>query len=136
MPREANHTPHSAYTINYHLVCIPRYRKKVLVGPVEARLKESLAEIATQNGFEIWAVEVMPEHVHLFLSAPAKFSPAEIVGLFKGITSHRLRKEFESIRHPCWGGQATLWAEGYSVGTAGHVSAQTIQRYIEESHQK
>jgi putative transposase len=136
MPREANHTPHSASTIHYHLVWIPRYRKKVLVGPGEARLKELLAEIATQNGFEILAVEVMPEHIHLFVSAPAKLSPAEIVGLFNGITWHRLRKEFESIRHPYWGGQATLWAEGYSVGTAGHVSAQTIQRYIEESQQK
>jgi putative transposase len=99
-------------------------------------LKELLAEIATQNGFEILAVEVMPDHVHLFVSAPPKFSPAEIVRLFKGITSHRLRKEFESIRHPYWGGHATLWAEGYYLGTAGHVSAETIQRYIEESQQK
>ena len=99
-------------------------------------MKELLAEIATQNGFEILAVEVMPDHVHLFVSAPPKFSPAEIVRLFKGITSHRLRKEFESIRHPYWGGHATLWAEGYYLGTAGHVSAETIQRYIEESQQK
>ncbi len=136
MPREANHTRHSAYTIKYHLVWIPRYRKKVLVGPVEARLKELLAEIATQNGLEILAVEVMPEHVHLSVSAPAKFSPAEIVRLFKGISSHRLRKEFESIRHPDWGGHAPLWAEGYCVGTAGQVSAETIQRYIQESQQK
>jgi putative transposase len=66
MPHEANHSPHSAYVINYHLVWIPRYRKKVLVGPVEARLKElaeqevPLAEIATEYGFEILAVEVMP----------------------------------------------------------------------------
>jgi putative transposase len=136
MPCEANHTPHSAYTINYQLVWIPPDRKKVLVGPVEARLKELLAEIATQNGFERLAVEVMPDHVHWFGSAPAKFSPAEIVRLIKGMTSHRLRKEFESIRHPYWGGHATLWAEGYSVGTAGQVSAETIQRSIEESQQK
>jgi len=136
LPREANHTPHSAYTINYHLVWIPRNRKKVLVGPVEARLKELLAEIATQNGLEIIAVEVMPDHVHLFVRAPPKFSPAEIVRLFKGITTRRLRKEFESIRHQYWGEHATLWAEGYSVGTAGHISAETIQRYIEESQKK
>jgi putative transposase len=99
MPREANHSPHSAYIINYHLVWIARDRKKVLVGPVEAKMKELLAEIATHYGFEILAVEVMPDQVHLFVSAPAKFSPAEIVRLFKGITLRRLRKEFESIRH-------------------------------------
>jgi len=136
MPQEANHSPHSAYIINYHLVWIPRYRKKVLVGPVEARLKELLAQIAVQYGFEILAVEVMPGHVHLFVSAPPKFAPAEIVRLFKGITSRRLKKEFESLRRQYWGEHATLWAEGYYVGTAGHVSAETIKRYIEESQNK
>ncbi len=110
--------------------------QKVLVGPVEARLKELLAEIATQYGFEILAVEVMPDHVHLFVSAPPKFSPAEIVRLFKGITSRRRKKEFETFRRQYWGEHATLWAEGYYVGTAGHVSAETIKRYIEESQKK
>jgi putative transposase len=86
MPQETNHSPHSAYVINYPLVWIPRYRKKVLVGHVEARLKELLAEIATQYRFEILAVEVMPDHVRLLVSAPAKFAPAKIVRLFKGIT--------------------------------------------------
>jgi putative transposase len=108
MPNEANHTPHSVYVINYHLVWIPRYRKKLLVGPVEARLKELLAEIATKYGFGILAVEVMPDHGHLFMRAPPKFSPAEIVGLFNGITSRRLKQEFESLRRQYWGGHATL----------------------------
>ena len=99
-------------------------------------MKELLAEIATQYGLEIWAVEVMPEHVHLFVSAPPKFSPAEIVRLFKGITSRRLKEEIESLRRQYWGKNATRWAEDYSVGSAGHVSAETIQRYIEESQKK
>ena len=115
-------------------------------------MKELLAEIATQYGFEILAVEVtpalgahevrlrrcasVPDPVHLFVSAPPNFAPAEIVGLFKGITSRRLKKEFESLRRQYWGEHATLWAEGYSVGTAGHLSAETIQRFIEESQKK
>jgi len=107
-----------------------------MIGPVETRLKELLAEIATQYGLEILAVEVMPEHVHLFVSAPPKFSPAEIVRLFKGNTSRRLKEAFESLRRQYWGKNATLWAEGYYVGTAGHVSAETIKRYIEESQKK
>ena len=142
MPQEPHHSPDSAYEINDHLVWIPRDRKKVLVGPVEARLKEWLAEIATPYGFEILAVEVtpalacgasVPDQVHLFVSAPPKFAPAEIVRLFKGITSPRLMKEFESLRRQYWGEHATLWAEGYYVGMAGHVSVETIKRYIEES---
>ncbi len=136
MPQEANHSPHSAYVINYHLVWIPRYRKKVLIGRIAERLKELLSEIASQYGFQIVAVEVMPDHVHLFVSAPPKFAPAEIVRLFKGITSRKLKKEFESLRRQYWGEHATLWAEGYYVGTAGHVSAETITRYIEESQKK
>jgi putative transposase len=136
MPQEVNHSPHSAYVINYHLVWIRRDRKKVLVGPDEARLKELLAEIAIQYGFEILAVEVMPDHVHVFVSAAPKFAPAEIVRLFKGITSRRLKKEFESLRRQYWGEHATLWTEGYYVGTAGHVSAETIKRYIEKSQKK
>ena len=87
------------------MVWIPRYRKEVLVGTIEARLKELLAEIATQYGFEILAVEVtpalaagasVPDPVHLFVSAPPKFAPAEIVRLFKGITSRRLRKSLKA----------------------------------------
>jgi len=136
MPREANHSPHSAYSINYHLVWIPRYRKRVLVWPIEVRLKELLVEITSQYSFEILAVEVMPNHVHLFVSAPPKFAPADIARLFKGITSRKLKAEFVSIRRQYWGGNATLWAEGYYVGTAGHVSAETIKRYIEESQKK
>ena len=123
-----------------------------MVGTIEARLKELLAEIATQYGFEILAVEVtpalaahevrlrrcasVPDHVHLFVSAPPKFASAEIIRLFKGITSRRLKKEFESLRRQYWGEHATLWAEGYYVGTAGHVSSETIKRYFMESQKK
>ena len=103
---------------------------------MEARLKERLAEIATQYGFEIMAVEVLPDQVDLFVSAAPKFSPAEIVGLLKRLTWHRLKKEFESLGRQYWGKNATLGAEGYSVGTAGRVSAETIKRYIEESQKK
>jgi putative transposase len=131
MPQEAHHSLQSAYVINTPLVWIPRYRKKVLVGHVEARLKEWLTEIATQYGFEIRAVEVMPDHVHLLVSAPA-----EMVRLFKGITWRRLKKALESLRRQDWGEHATWWAKGYYVGTAGHVSAETIKRYIKASQKK
>lgn len=86
MGKTAKKTPHAVYVINYHLVWIPRYRKKVLIGRIAERLKELLSEIASQYGFQIMAVEVMPDHVHLFVSTPPKYSPAEIVRLFKGIT--------------------------------------------------
>ena len=57
----------------------------------------------------------MPDQVHLFVSAPPKFVPAEIVRYFKGITSRRLKQEFVSLRRQYWGKNATRWAEGYYV---------------------
>ncbi len=132
MDQNLRRHPHCVYVINYHLVWIPRYRKQILTGDIETRLKQLLGNIATQYGFEILAQEVMPDHVHLFVSVPPKFSPAEIVRLFKGITSRRLKQEFLQIRRADWGKNATLWAEGYYVGTAGHASAEIIKRYIEE----
>jgi putative transposase len=87
--------------------------KKGLVGPVEARWKALLVEIATQYGLEKLAVEGMPDHGHRLVSAPPKFAAAEMVCLFQGITSRRWKKEFESLHRPYVEEHATLWAEGY-----------------------
>jgi len=98
MPHAANHSPHRAPVIDAHLVRNPPDRKKVLTGTAAAGWKEPLAATATQHGFEIQAVEVMPDHVDLLVRAPPKFVPAEIIGPFKGITSRRPKKELESLR--------------------------------------
>ena len=79
-----------------------------------------------QYGFEILAVEGMPDHGHLYVSAPPNIFPAEMVSLFKGITSRRLKKGFETLRRQYWGKHAILRAEGYSVGTVRYVSTETI----------
>ncbi len=134
---DAKRTPHCVYQINYHFVWIPRYRKKVLVGAVAKRLQAICATIATELEFEILALEVMPDHVHLFVSCPPKWSPAEVVRRFKGRSSRLLMQEFPQLKTTILSnsnyGWETLWAEGYYIGTAGHVSAETIRRYIEES---
>ena len=72
-------------------------------------------------------VQVCPTMWICLLAHLLNLLPAEIIRLFKGITSRRLKKEFESLRRQYWGEHATLWAEGYYVGTAGHVSAETIK---------
>jgi len=124
-------TKGARYNLNYHLVWCPKYRRTVLTGLVAIRLTELLAEIAPKWDFEIIAQEVMPDHVHLFVSAPPKFSPAKIAQLFKGTTSRVLRLEFPALKQHI-NKVGTLWSPGYYVGTAGTVSAKTIRRYIEE----
>ena len=124
-------TKNACYQINYHLVWCPKYRRPVLVGLVASRLLELFGEIADKWDLELIAQEVMPDHIHLFVSAPPKYSPAKVAQLFKGTTSRVIRLEFPEIKqHIRKAG--TLWSPGYYVGTAGNVSAEVIRRYIEE----
>lgn len=136
MDKDIRYAAHCAYLLNYHLVWIPRYRKPVLKDQVAVSLRELVDGIALQYHIFVVACEILPDHVHLFVSAPPKYAPADLARLFKGITSRRLMQAFPHLRRVYWGKRATLWAEGYYVGTAGHVSAETIKRYIEESQGK
>ncbi len=102
----------------------------MLQPPVDTKTKEVLAHLAEEHGYEILGMEVMPDHVHAFLSAPPAVSPAVIVKVLKGASARRLFAAFPQLRRRLWGGH--LWNPSYYVGTAGHVSAETIKRYIEE----
>lgn len=124
-------TKGARYTLNYHLVWCPNYRRRVLTGPVAHRTAELLKEIAVRWDLEIIAQEVMPDHIHLFVSAPPKYSPAKLSQLFKGTTSRVIRLEFPQIKQVI-GKAGTLWSPGYYVGTAGNVSSATIRHYIEQ----
>lgn len=120
------HTPHSVQLVNYHIVFTPRYRRQLLVGERRKRLTEVLRGVARDNDWRVVALEVMPDHVHLFVSADAKTKPEIVVKRFKGRSSHVLREEFpELLKMP------TLWTRSYFLSTAGNVSSETIQRYIE-----
>jgi putative transposase len=128
---ETKSTKNARYNLNYHLVWCPKYRREVLTGLIASRLTELFGEIAKKWDLEIIAQEVMPDHIHLFVSAPPKYSPAKIAQLFKGTTSRVIRLEFPEVkRHIRKAG--TLWSAGYYVGTAGNVSSEVIRRYIQK----
>lgn len=128
---DVKRTKGAVYNLNYHLVWCPKYRRSVLTGQVADRLRQLLSQVAAQNGFELLACEVMLDHVHLFVSAPPRYSPSTLAKLFQGITSRRLRQELsEQIRRRVWKAGA-LWSPSYYVGTAGNVSGDVIKRYIE-----
>jgi len=99
----------------------------VLVGVVKRRLKQIFAEVAEQRGWKILALEVQPDHVHLFISANPDVAIRDIVNAFKGRSSHDLRAEFPHLLK-----LPSLWTHSYFASTAGHVSSETIQRYIQE----
>jgi putative transposase len=99
----------------------------VLTHPVDARLKELCAEVAADHGMTIHTMEVMPDHVHLFVEADPTLSVAEIVNRFKGRSSRILRQEFRSLRSRL----PTLWSRSYYAGSVGAVSEAVVRRYID-----
>ena len=104
--------------INYHFVFCPRYRRKVLVGAVEERLKILLSEICEEIDIQILAVECDKDHCHLFVNALPTISPSDIMAKLKGVTSRRLRQEFLHLKH-----LPSLWTRSYFVSTAGNDKA-------------
>ena len=117
----------AVYQLNYHLVWIPKYRKPVLVDEVKQELEKLIYEVAKKHKIEIKSLSTQPDHVHLFVSAPPRLAPAQIVNLFKGITSKKLLEKFPELRTP-----EGFWSRTYYVGSIGAVSEETVRRYIEE----
>jgi putative transposase len=122
----------ATYSLKYHIVWCPKYRRAVLIGAVADRLKVLLSEKSAELGMEIQALEVMPDHVHLFVESDPTRCVAEIVNRLKGYTSRVLRAEFPSLRSRL----PTLWSRSYYAGSVGHVSAATVERYIAEQKGK
>ena len=118
----------AVYNVAYHLIWCPKYRRKVLRGPVEERLRELLQEKAAELGVVIETMEIMPDHLHLFVKADPTLPPQQIVGQLKGYTSRLLRQEFPRLKSRL----PTLWTRSYYCETVGHISEDTIRRYIED----
>ncbi len=126
MSAKHTHDNGRVFLVNYHVVFCPKYRRKVLVGPVRERLLELLHQRITELGGEVVAVEARPDHVHLFISMTPNYAPCEIVRLVKGYTSRVLRQEFPELRR-----MRSLWTPSYYLGTTGHTSSSVVQEYIE-----
>jgi putative transposase len=122
------HTRHAHYNINYHLVWCPKYRRPVLAGDVGKRLTELIPQEVEKLGGRVLELVVQPDHVHLFATFPPAIAIAQIMFRLKGSTAYQLRKEFPHLKSRL----PSLWTRSYYVGTAGHVSAEVIQRYIDE----
>ena len=118
----------AVYNIGYHFIWCPKYRRKVLVGDVEARLREIFLEKANELGITIETMEIMPDHVHLFVKSPPTLAPHFIVQQLKGVSSCLLRQEFPHLRSRL----PTLWTRSYYCESVGHISEETIKRYIED----
>lgn len=112
------------YHIAYHFVWIPKYRRKILTGDVQAKTKRLIQSCCDdRHGLTVLEMETDRDHIPVFVSAPPRFSPAQIANLLKGYSSRYLREKFPPLKRVC--GPDQLY-----VGTAGSVSAEVIRRYI------
>ena len=115
------------YSCTYHVVWCPKYRRKVLVGPVAVRLKELVVETCTGLSVEIQEMEIMPDHVHLLLDIDPQFGVHKAVKRIKGVSSRVLRQEFKELTTKL----PTLWSNSYFVSTVGGAPLEMIQQYIQ-----
>ena len=140
---------HTVYNVNYHFVWCPKYRHAILE-PIEDSLEASFRNVCDEYDYEILSssenlrfsgsretaslerLHISPDRVHLFLSAHPKHAPSEIVRTVKSITAREMWEQHESfLEEYLWGGG--FWEQSYYIGTAGTVSTETIERYIERT---
>lgn len=115
------------YSCRYHVVFCPKYRRKVLVTPIDDRLKTIIMEQVERYQQELIEMEVMADHVHLLVGCDPQFGIHRLIKLLKGFSSHALRQEYPSLKRRL----PSLWTNAYFVATVGGVTLETVKRYVE-----
>jgi len=119
-------TKHAVYDLKYHLVWIPKYRKHMLNGEVSWYLKEVFQRIAEEYEFRIDTMEVVEDHVQVFIEVPPRYSLAQVVQILKSVSAREVFKKFPELRKQLWAGK--FWSEGHFVGSAGDKVSADIMR--------
>lgn len=114
------------FSVKYHVIWCPKYRRDVLRGPIQTRLKQIVAEVVAEFGGMVIEVETMPDHVHLLVELPPQVAVSELVQILKGRSSRLLRQEFAHLaRMKC------LWSPSWFVWTVGGAPLEVVRRYVE-----
>ena len=121
---------HTLHRLRVHLVWIPKYRLRVLQGPIAVRLDQLLRQAAQVNRWQVHELAIQPDHIHLLLQIPPTESISRVVHRLKGGTSRVLRLEFGELEEFLWG--KSFWADGYFVETVGTVEESRVRAYIRE----
>ena len=117
---------HVRWECKYHVVIVPKYRKKVFYGRMRHKVGEILRELCRQRGINLLEGHAMPDHIHMVLSIPPKYSVSNTIGFLKGKSAIRLHREFGSL-----GMGKHFWIRGYNVSTVG-LNEEQIRQYIRD----
>ncbi len=125
-------TRHSKFLLNYHFIWIPKYRNKILdKQDIKKIIIDTIDELSEKHDFDVLEIEIMPDHIHLFVSALPRYSPSKLINIIKGTTGIRISKAFPELNV-----KGSIWTRAYFVGSAGNVSSETIKKYIQEQTNK
>ena len=116
-----HYSSHCVFNLGYHIIWCPKYRRKVLVNGIDERLKELLCQKALQIGVTIEKMEVMPDHVHFMIQAPATIAPAQIAKIVKGCSQASIKKLIPTF---------IGWSKGYYISSVGGNSIEAVEKYI------
>ena len=118
----------TTHRLMYHLIWIPKYRKRILKGKVASRLAEMFNECADMERWKIEELSIQPDHIHMLIQMRPDVSVSRMVNLFKGRSSKLIREEFPDLKEFLWG--KSFWADGYFAETSGQISEARIREYI------
>ena len=124
---------HTTWECKYHVVFIPKYRKRTLFGAIRRELGPVLRELTRQRESEVIEGHIMPDHVHMLLSIPPKYSVAQVMGFIKGKSAIHIARVYAGRRRSFVGQH--FWARGYWVSTVGKNEA-AVRRYIQEQEKE
>jgi putative transposase len=113
----------------YHLVWIPKYRKRILKGKLAERLEELFEECAEVNRWKIEELSINVDHVHMLIQINPAISVSRVVQYLKGGSSKKIREEFPELKKFLWGD--SFWADGYFAESVGIVNEEAIRKYIQ-----
>ena len=119
---------HLIYSCQYHVIFCPKYRRHVLVSPIDKRLKQLILEKQNEYQYKIIEMEVMSDHVHLLIDCNPKLGIYSVINKIKGYSSRTLREEFPSLKSRI----PTLWTRSKFISSVGSVSLDVVKKYIEE----
>ena len=120
---------HTKWMCKYHIVFTPKYRRKVIYNEIKADIRSIIKDLCSWKGVEIIEGHLMPDHVHLLLSIPPKYSVSQVMGYLKGKSAMMIFDRHNNLKYKY--GNRHFWSTGYYVSTVGFNEA-TIRKYIRE----
>ena len=135
MSDKYNTLNHCKFLLQYHIIWCQKFRFNVLKNGIDESLKSILFKISDRYGYEIKEIEVMPDHIHIFISTKPTVAPSDVVRTLKSISAIELFKQYPELKK-FYSRCGSLWSKGYFASSVGNVSEEAVRRYIQEQKSK